>query len=267
MSEGSNLMYAAINNNILENIAKNYVDVYRKKTIQKIQMQTSILNVKCGEWCEDCLKIFVDLEKLEADATLDVDDKKRIINYYKRGVCKGPCVCSIDNTQITNDVVFITDNVVIDDTDINIITDKLNMFLSEKYKKEGFKEASDRQKIAQIINDINVNLSTYITQSVATFQTVEIQGAGTIKNLSMEVMVHAIMSIIVNSKTSIQSVNSIAQGIFEKITQTVQNSFVDELKAVFEQYKNQLIVMGSLFVLAFCLQIFMFFYQIYAVTK
>ena len=267
MSKGSNLMYAAISNNILENIAQNYVDVYRKKTIQKIQMQTSILNVKCGEWCEDCLKIFVDLQKLEDDTTLDVEDKKNIIDYYKRGVCKGPCVCSIDKTQITNDVIFITDNVVIDDTDINIITEKLNMFLSEQYKKEGFKTASEKQKVAQIINDINVNLSTYITQSVATFQTVEIEGAGTIKNLSMEVMVHAIMRIMVNSKTSIETLNSITQGIFEKITQSVQNTFADELKSVFKKYKNPLIILGSLFILAFCLQIFMFFYQIYAVTK
>lgn len=266
-SKGENLMYAAIQNKIFENIAVNYVDVYKKHSIQKIQMQTSILSVECGQWCEDCLKIFLDLDKLESNDSLSVEDKKKTISYFREGVCKGACVCNVNKLAMTNDVVFITENTIVDDVDVDLITEKLNSFLSEQYKNENFKEAASKDKISQIVNDININLSTNISQSVATFQTVKIEGAGNIKNVSVDVMVRAVMVSMVNNKQTVESLTSIAQAIFSKITQDVKKSFSDELKAMYTKYKTQLIVMLVMFAIAFFLQIILIIYQTYAIVK
>lgn len=266
-SEGENLMYAAIHNNILENIAQNYVNIYKNHSVEKIQLQTSVLSVECGEWCEDCLKLFIDLEKLEANESMTVEDKKKTIQYIRRSVCRGACVCTVNKLDMTNDVVFITDSTIVDEVDVDIITEKLNVYLSEQYKNQDFKEAADKNKVSQIINDININLSSNISQSVATFQTVKIEGAGSIKNVSMEVMVRAVMVTMLRNKATVESISEFAQAIFEKIAQEVQKSFKDELKAMMKKYKTQLIVMFSLFGLAFLIQVILVFYQVYAVTK
>lgn len=266
-NKGENLMYASIYNNILENIASNYVEIYKNHSIEKLQMQTNLINIDCGEWCEDCLKMFIDLDALDANDTMSAEDKKSTISYFRRGVCRGACLCTVDKLNVTSDVVFITENVIVDDVDVDVITEKLNTFLNEKYKKEGFTAAADRQKVSQIINDINVNLSTNITQSIATFQSVKLEGAGTIRNVSVEVLVRAVMVSMVKNKATIESITQFTQAIFEKIVQDVQKSFTSELTDMFKKYKAQIIVMFSLLGVAFCLQIFLVIYQVYAIAK
>lgn len=133
-NSGEKLMYSNIQNNILTNLATSYAEIYRDKSIKKTQVQTSVLSVKCGDWCEECIKTFIDVDAIDKNPRYSIDDKNKIIDYYRNKVCKGACVCDVSDVNMKNEVIFLTDNVVIDNIDIAEIKNRLDQYMDKQYE-------------------------------------------------------------------------------------------------------------------------------------
>ena len=254
-TDGEKYMYSVIQKNIIENIATSYTNIYREKSNKKVQLQSSVVSIKCGDWCSDCLKYFIDLDAFEK-SPLTLNEKMKFLDTYRKGICSSACVCRMENVDLNNDVIFITENVLVDDMDINSIITKLEDYMKDNYG-DGY-TSPDKSKIVQIINDININIRQYISQSVAVFQSIELKGAGTIKNVKMDVIVRAVMSGIATSKSSLETVNSIAQSIFNKMQKEIQNNIMDQVKDRLNDNKELLYTMLAMFILMFLYAIYLF---------
>lgn len=80
-------------------------------------------------------------------------------------------------------------------------------------------------------------------------------------------MITAVMKVMATNETTIETVNTIAQSVFEKISIEVQKSFKDEIKKHLIKNAGPLIVLAIFFVIAIILQIYMSIKQVILIKK
>lgn len=251
--------------NLMTNIAETYASVIQKKSIKNATVQIASLDIDCGEWCAACIDRFADIKKMETD-NVPLETRLALIKKLREGLCRGPCICTASDIEMTNNVVLITDNSILQDVDIEEIKKTVQDAMDEKYGKDTMKDIPG-DKFEQIINDIKINISTHISQTAGILQQVNLKGGGTLKGIHMSATINAIMKVIANSKATVVMIDSIIQDVFSNIKKDVSKSFNDEVKSIWDKFKTQLYILFGIFLFLLMIKIIVVFRKVGKIAK
>lgn len=249
----------------MTNIAETYVSVIQKKSVENRTIQIASLDIDCGEWCAACIDRFADIPKMEADG-VPLETRLKVIEKLRQGLCKGPCVCKAYDIEMKSNVVLITDNTILQDVSVEDIKKKVKDAMDEKYGKDIIPDIPG-DKFEQIINDIKINISTYISQSAGILQVVKLQGGGTIQGIHMTSTIDAVMKVMANSKVTVKALDDIIQTIFSNIKKDVSKSFTEDVKSIWDRFKFQLYILFGIFGFLLIVKILAVFWKVRRIAK
>ena len=244
----------------MTNIAETYVSVVQKKSVENRIIQIASLDIDCGEWCASCIDRFADIDKMEADG-VPLETRQKVIEKLRQGLCKGPCVCKAYDIEMTSNVVLLTDNTVFQDVNITEIKKRVQETMNEKYGKDVMPDIPG-DKFEQIINDIKINISTYISQTAGILQAIKLEGGGTMNGIHMTSTINAVMKVMSSSKATIKTVDSIIQDVFSNIKKDVSKSFKQNVNSIWDKFKFQLYILLGVFGFLLVIKVLAVFWKI-----
>lgn len=249
----------------MTNIAETYSSIIQQKSVKNTTIQIATLNIECGEWCAACIDRFADIKQMEAN-NVPLESRLAVIKKLREGLCRGPCVCTASDIEMTNNVVLLTDNSVLQDVNIEEIKLKVQEAMNDQYGEDTIKDIPG-DKFQQIINDIKVNIDTHISQTAGVLQQINLKGGGTINGIHMTATINAIMKVMASSKSTVILIDSIIQDVFSNIKKDVSKSFTEDVKSIWDRFKVQLYILFGIFILLFVLKIIAVFWKIRKLAK
>lgn len=233
---------------LTEAIAEAYVKNMKVRgAVKNAQTQLQIMNVLCGsgDACSDCVGLFEPRwnkgEEGAADkgyycGTGSCPGDARI-DAIRDGVCRGPCVCSLDAVQ--NSTVTFDMSGRLEPGDIDSIAAETQRILKTKYGDD-FRPSKD-----QIVSILSGKLEQIIDQVASVVQIIEVSN-GQVQNVTMEAAVNVVMQAL--ASMSIKEIRNSVHTIIAELKTFVERTISQTLKDILAMFLVQWIILGSLVV-------------------
>ena len=252
---------------------------YTKQIIQANQsssvIATQFIEIveKNNDSCPKCMLMYMSQSDIDKAFDLNDPDQQSFRKLFEKigtGVCEGLCHITIKDIEQNNTLIYdIKSEMTISPLDINQIINDVIQKTQERY---GYTDKSDTfvDNITKIINIIttNANLTSNIKQNISSQQVIEINGATSVKGVTQNLIVNAVMNAIVNScsdeddKTcSIDLIEQIVQQQMDFIKSEVDKNIIGNFEYVWQQSKLYFIGIGIFLLILLIIIVSLLFYK------
>ena len=259
-------------------LVQDIAESYSKQIINQNQssriIATSFINIvgNNDDSCQKCMLMYMSQDNIDKafDPTNTDQSYLKLFKQIGNGVCAGLCHIRIEDVEQNNILIYdVTSqiNVSLPVPDINEI---VNSVIQKTNARYGYLDKTNTSKdnIVSIITMIQQKLSENIKQNISTQQSINVTGGATVKGVTQNLIVNAVMSAIVNScsekdntNCSINLIEEMVQQQIDFIKSEVDKDVIGDFQYVWQQSKLYFIGTGIFLLILFILIVCLLFYK------